>query len=438
MRRWIRCALTALLCLGLLAGCERAAPPAETPDPVTIRLLSFPDQPKVHMLEAFDRAELPFSLDILEVPQNQYENKARMLLFSGEPTDLVLVDAPNVASYAESGKLAPLDAYWDPSDFADVVDSCRASLQWNDSVWAAPLNEATCVLFYNRDIFAKEGIAPATSLDDAWSLETLLAVAKQLTKRDKNDNILQYGLLPSMFTPDNKNEGMAYTQMLFTWWFGADILSPDGSTASGYFDAPESVAAVRYYASLFGKYGVAPVEELQNGFPDGRIAMWINGPWMLGAWKEAAPGFYEDGWGAMPLPHGKSYASPSGSWNIAMTRNCPHKPEAWQTITALTGKEGMRLWCDSTGNIPARKSILESDIKYKSQSPYNIISEQLLHTGRARPVLARYPDISNALVDCFNSAAFGETPEAAVAAAVRQMNSALAAELPDESGVARP
>jgi fructooligosaccharide transport system substrate-binding protein len=415
--------------LGVPAGCgsDAGLAPADEPPAETVRLMSFPDHPRKAFLDVFSEAGLPFELDIIEVPQNQYEEKVRMLLFTGEAPELILVDTPNVASYAEIGTLEPLNEYWDAGDFDDITDSCRTSLQWNGRIWAAPLNEADCVLFYNKAVFRSEGIRPAETLGDAWTLERLLEVSRQLTQADAaTGEVTRYGILPSMFTPDNKNEGMAYTQMLFVWWFGGEILSPDGTTASGYFDSPQSVEAVRFYADLFGRHKVAPREEIQNGFRLGKIAMCINGPWLLGAWKDSDPEFYESGWGAMPLPRGIAAASASGSWNIAITKACGKKAEAWQAIAALTGQEGMRSWCRSTGNIPARKSILESDPMYKTEAPYNIISEQLMHTGRPRPVLSKYPEISNALVDCFNSAAFGEDPETAARRATARMNEALA------------
>ncbi len=421
-KRWL-CVWCA--CLFLLPKCALASEA-----PLTIQLLSFPDHPKQAILAAYAQSGLPYDLQIIEVPQNQYEQKVRMKLFSGEAPDLVLIDTPNVASYATTGTLEPLDAYWDKADFADLVDSSQEAMIYNGKIWAAPMNQADCVLYYNKTLFEREGITPPRELADAWSLEQLLQAAQRLTKRDANGRITQYGIQPSMFAPSNKNEGMAFTQMLFTWWFGGRVLSDDCRTASGAFDAPASIAAVQFYADLFGRYQVAPRQEIPNGFVDGKVAMWINGPWMLSVWKESAPAFYENGWGAMPLPRGVEAASTSGSWNVAMTRDCKNKQAAWQVIQALTGEKGMRSWCDNTQNIPARKSALGSDEKYKSQSPYDIISEQLLHTSRARPLSPYYPEISAALVDCFNSAAYGEEPAKAVAEAVARMNAALTMHAP--------
>ncbi len=429
MKRTVAMGLLLLLCGGLLGCAPRGAlqggPPAEEPDKPAITLLSFPDQDKAYLEAAILRAGLGFEVEIVEVPQNQYESKAQMMLMGQQATDLILVDAPNLAGYASSGTLEPLDPYWDPADFADLTPSMRQSMQWQGKTWAAPLNDSTCLLFYNKALFREAGIEPPAP-GDSWDMETLMANAIRLTRRDVYGNVLQYGLQPVMFTPDNKNEGMAYTQMLYLWWFGAEVVDP--ATGEAGLGSPQALEALEYYYDLYVTHKVAPLYEIANGFTDGKIAMWINGPWVLGVWKDNFPEFYENGWGVMPLPHGVRRASPCGSWNIAMTRQSKHKDQAWQVIQALTGREGMKLWCEGTGNIPARTSVMQN-IHYGSmQAAYALAIAQLSGTSRARPSAPSYPAISEALVNCFNSIAYGSRPRDILAETERKINQALQAD----------
>jgi fructooligosaccharide transport system substrate-binding protein len=430
MVRTLKTILLLTLVISLLTGCsadigQTSAKSAKKPRE-TVTMLSFPDQSKEYFEAAVANANIDFDLKIYEVPQNQYEDKVHMMLMAQESTDLILMDAPNIASYAVLGVLEPLEKYWDKNDFDDLIDTAKASVIWNGHIWAAPLNESSCLIFYNKRLFEEAGIIAPEKLEDAWDMEQLLDAAKKLTKRDKEGNIVQYGIQPSMFAINNKNEGMAYTQMLFVWWFGGDILSPDRKTATGYFDSPQSIDAIRYYGELYYKHKGAPDFEIVNGFENGKIAMWINGPWLLGIWKNNFPEFYNGGWGAMPLPGGSASASPTGSWNIAITSQSKNKDKAWQIVSAITGKEGMKIWCEGTGNIPARKSVLSQDKKYEIHPVYRLISEQLKSNSRSRPVTPAYPEISEAIVDCFNSVAHGEDVEAAVKLATQKINDALA------------
>lgn len=425
----LRKVATMILVVLLLTSCSgKSAPDLPQREPTlkeSVSMLSFPEQNRAWLEECIDQAGLDFNVEILEVPQNQYENKVHMMLMGNEATDLILMDTPNIASYAVTGLLEPLDSHWNYADFADLSPAIQNAVQWEEHVWAAPLNDASCILFYNKKLLAEAGVAPAAGIEDAWDIHQFLDAAQKLTKRDHRGNIIQYGIQPSMFAPNNKNEGMTFTQMLFIWWFGGDVLSPDGTTASGWMDSEQSIAALKFYGDLYTAYQVAPMEEMAGGFETGKIAMWISGPWMLGIWKDSYPDFYKDGWGAMPLPRGERQASPTGSWNIAITRQSKDKEKAWQVVQALTGKEGMRLWCVRTGNIPARKSVWEEIELFQKEPIYRLVSQQLEHTAIHRPVTPAYPEISDAISTCFNSVAYGQDARLAAQHAVVQMNQAL-------------
>lgn len=421
--------LVFLLCL--LVGCngsiETSPPsqPSQLEQNQDLTLLSFPDQPKNYLEKCLQEAQLDFHVDIIEVPQNQYENKVRMMLSANEAPDLILIDTPNIANYASTGRIVPLDDYWPEESFSDLVASAQAAVTWNGKKWAAPLNEATCVLFYNRELLRKANIIPPDCLEDAWTMDEFLQAAIDLTIRDENGNVIQYGLQPTMFSPNDKVEGMAYTQMLYTWWFGADILSPDGTTATGYFDSEENLEALQFFSDLYNKYQVAPLEEIPDGFVSGKIAMHISGPWLIGTWRDNYPEFYRGSWGVMPLPKGIASACPTGSWNVTMTTQCANKENAWKAIDALTGETGMRIWCNGTGNIAARQSVIEAESLRNQKIPYNIIYDQLAYSSRIRPVTPAYPHISEAIIDCYNSVAFGNSPEDAVRDATNKINQAL-------------
>jgi fructooligosaccharide transport system substrate-binding protein len=410
--RLISLALAGLLCL----------PGAFAQDKIIIE--TFSDLWPQHMMTALKKAGLDDKVEVRTVPQNQYENKLKLSIAGGTVGDIVCMDAPNIAYYADQGALEPLNAYWDPKDYADLVGSAQQSTTWNGKIWAAPLNESNCVLYYNKEMFKAAGLKAPTKLADAWTLDQLLDAAKKLTKKDANGNVKVYGIMPQMFSVDNRNEGMTYTQVLWTWWFGADVLSKDGKTSKGVFDSPESIKALHFYQDMFVRLKVAPVGPVSGGFETEKIGMWINGPWMVGVWKANFPDFYKSGkWGAMPLPRGAAAASNSGSWNLGISASSKNKKLAWEVVHAITGEQGSKIYCDATGNLPARKSVI--NVTDMTQVPYNIIKEQLPATARARPVTPNYPTVSEAVMDAYNSVAFGENVENAAATAVSKMERVL-------------
>ena len=409
--------LTSLMLAVLMMVTVMLAVPALAEEKLTITLASFPDQPKAALQAAIDAANLDFNVEIVEYPQNEYENKIKMAYGAGKATDLVLMDGPNIASYAVTGVLEPLDAYWDKADYDDLVDSAKSTVSWNGQVWAAPLNESNTVLFYNKKIFDELGIVPPTEVEEAWTFEELLEVCEKVTIPGQ-----RYAIQPQMFSLANKNEGQTFTEMLWLWMGGGEVIAPDGSTATGYFDSAESKAGIQFYADLFAK-GYATTEDIINAFETDRVAMWINGPWCIGNWERDFP---EVQWGVTPMPRGARSAPGSGSWNIGMSASSEHKEEAWKVIEAITGKQGQAIWCNMTKNIPARASVMDADPTY-AEYPFNIIRAQMLSNSMARPSTPAYPQISEALMDCFAEVAFGEDVNASVEKAAQKMNEALSA-----------
>ena len=167
MKKLIALALSVFMVVPLAAGCgssntagtqstaaqtaaqtsQAAASGGSAGASAKVTLASFPDQPKDALLAAVASAKLDTQLEIIEYPQNEYENKIKMAFGSGTSTDLILLDGPNIASYAASDVLEPLDGYWDKQDFDDLVDASKAAMTWNGKIWAAPLNESNTVLF---------------------------------------------------------------------------------------------------------------------------------------------------------------------------------------------------------------------------------------------------------------------------------------------------
>ncbi|MCT4543400.1 MAG: ABC transporter substrate-binding protein [Vallitalea sp.] len=384
----------------------------------------FPDLWPDKMMKSLEAAGLADMVEFRETPQNQYESKIRMMIAGGEIGDLICIDAPNIAYYANMGSLEALDDYWDQSDFDDLVPSAQTAMQYNGSKWAAPLNESSVVLYYNKEMFEEAGITPAKTLEESWTFDQVLDAAKKLTKKDDSGNIIRYGILPTMFTPNNRNEGMTYTQMMWSWWAGADIISPDGTTVEGYFNSEANKEALQFFYDLHNTYKVAPTEDMQSAFAGEKVAMWINGPWMTNVWEENFPDFV-DKWGAMPLPHNKAKVTNSGSWNIAITKQCKNKELAYKVLEALTNEEGAKIYCKESRNIPARKSILESEPMFSEGHLWEILNAQIVNWSKARPVTPVYPQISEALMDCYNALAFGQDVDSAMKEASAKMEKAL-------------
>ena len=360
------------------------------------------------------------AIEMNYLPNTQYENKLTVAMSSGDLPDIIGVDSPNVAAYADNGAIIPLDGFWDAADREDLLDAVKDGWTYKGKIWGAQHEETNCVLYYNKDMLSKADIKPAEGLEEAWTWEQLEEAAKKLTQRDSAGKVLVYGLLPLMAGPNISHEGQAYVSNLWTWQAGADIISPDGTTVDGYFNSAENLKALRFFYNLFAVDKVCPLFEIPNGFQNGKIAMWINGPWMISTFK-TIEGL---NWGAMPLPRGEKQVSNEGGWGYSITAKCKNQKEAFEVIMAKTGKEGQLIGITEGGTLPNRKSLFDK-APYLKEAPYPMMLKQLETTAKVRPKTPAYPAISTEIQNCFNDVAYGKDPELAMKEYSAKMNHAL-------------
>lgn len=358
-------------------------------------------------------------LEVVTIPNQQYEQKLRIATSSGAAPDVFMVDGVYVPNYAYNGMLMELDDYVDPEVFDDYVDSSKQKCMYNDKIYALSQQESSCLLFYNKDHFAEAGITDIpTSFEDAWTYDELIDAAIKLTKRDEAGNIIQYGLQPTMGTPDSINEGMTFTLLNWLWNHGFEYVDPDYTTASGYLDSPESIEALQSYADLFTKYQVSPLQAIEQGFQTGKVSMWIHNCSQIGGFEKNFPDL---NFGAMPLPKGINHYGTSGGWCYGISSQCKDPESAYKVLNALAGTEGHKIHCEWNKAMPSMKSLIDT-LPYITEDPMMVIAGEAIKEARPRKLPAGYAEISPILNEVCNAIAYGEDVEEQVKAAVPKIN----------------
>lgn len=356
----------------------------------------------------------------VNVPYGEYETKLRLALSSGTGADVIWIDTPNLASYAANGAIIPLDEYWDRSDFEDLLDSSQQAMQYNGKIYAAPLNEANLCLFYNKDLTDKAGINPPKTVADAWTWEQFYEAAKKLTEKDANGKVKVYGAAPTMGAVTEVNEGCTYGLISWIWQGGGNVISEDGTKATGIFDSEQNIDTLKFFQKFYTE-GIAPKQAITNGFETGKIAMTFIGPWEFGILEDKYPNFNV---GTSPLPKNVNAASPTGSWDIGITSQCKNPQAAWEFVKQVTGKEDSKIRINARGDLPARKSLVNESTLLNTDL-YTPIKDQLMNGAAARPVTPVYPKISEALNKAFNDVAFGQDPAETAKKYAQDMQKAL-------------
>lgn len=338
------------------------ATPAQ--EKVTLRLADWASLEEIRVdeqtLAAF-REKYPH-IDVVYEPSpgTQYEQKILTALATDEPPDVFLLDSKLIPTFTNKKILLDL------SPFVALLDV--DTTQWytnalniarrGSALYAFPKGFTPLMMYYNRRLFDQAMLAYPKS---DWSWDDFLRSAKALTKdRDVDGTIDQYG---TTFT------NYYYYWITFVWSHGGDVVSPDGSRASGYLNAPRVESALQSLIDLRLKHRIAPdigswVQTQKTGagtalFANGTLAMMIDGHWrmptMLKLMKEQS---LDVGVAPLPLCHGKKvnvlYES---GWCVPV--NAKHPKEAVLLAAFMAGEEACRIRSLGRLEIPSVKKVAE-------------------------------------------------------------------------------
>jgi multiple sugar transport system substrate-binding protein len=188
--------------------------------------------------------------------------------------------------------------------------------------------------------------------EEGWTYDDLIDIGQQLTL-DANgnnaaspdfdpENIVQYGIWWRNNWP-RAWEDMAYS-------FGAELLSPDGTVASGYLNSPEVLAAMEYWQAMVHTYYFSVPTNTVSAQPGvdfmstGQAAIHgPRGPWHLTTYSENPNLNYT----TVPLPTG-----PAGHYGVicwsgfGINRATEHPDESWAFLKFLGTEPGQRIYAE--------------------------------------------------------------------------------------------
>ena len=270
---------------------------------------------------------------------------------------------------------------------------------------------------YNKTLFDEAGLEYPNA---DWTWDDFRAAAKALTDPSKKQFGFSY--------PMDASEDSVWHYDPLLWQNGGSILTEDNTQAA--FNSPEGVEALQVLT------GMAVEDEsvfldLQNSpytglFNSGKIGMLVTGPWDLGSFPdvdygvEILPGFDGD--------H-QTIAGPD-MWTVF--DNGGGRAQAAEAFIAwLTAPEQMKADALAAGHLPFRLSVIEDtafiDEFGKTIPGVDVFAQNLANVEQARPVLAAYPQVSEAMGLAIVSAMLGEKdPQTALDDAAAQSNDALA------------
>jgi multiple sugar transport system substrate-binding protein len=293
------------------------------------------------------------------IPEQQQRQKAVIELASGSPSFDVIHVSYHVQKrqFEKAGWLADVSGFMkDPNLTApDLTESdfSAAGLQFakpdNGPMHSLPWSVDYFILYYNKEIFAKKGVAVPKTFDE------MVTAAEALT--DPKEGV--YGFV---------GRGLRNANMtLWTNFFlnyGGEFLDAKGNLLT---DGSEAIEATKLYQRLLTKVappGVAGFNWMESmaAFTQGRAAMWIDGVGWAPPLEDpnASRIVGKVGYTLVPAGPKGQYSATYGD-GIGITQASKNKEAAWLYCQwAVSKLMGARL-LQSGGGVPFRNSVLNDD-----------------------------------------------------------------------------
>jgi len=295
------------------------------------------------MAEAFESEHPNIHINYTYYPSENYNVKVNTAIAAGEAPDLILAFDLNLLI---EGQLLPLDDVVaekgiDLSTYNQgiIEGPGEFSCSWEGNLYCLASNQDGWAVFYNKDLFDAAGV-PHPAAWPPMTVDEFADIACRLTDEDAG----VWGAGVPMFLPYEV------------------YVSPDGRTAEGYLNGPETVHEFDVLSGIV-RDGCSPTanvidpwDESVDFFTTGALAMAV-------ADVGSSPKQFENagidyGVTAPPTPPGVEPFFDVYGDNTGVLKTSDHPEEAMEFVAWLA-TEGQRIAFETEGSIPIDNVVAE-------------------------------------------------------------------------------
>ncbi len=377
--------------------------------PVTITYFTFsaaPDHLKDldAMIKAFNAVYPNITVKVETAPYDTYFTKLQTLVASNTAPDVYELNYENFVSYASKGvlqDLTPLAAADKTFEASAFYPRAYKAFAQNGKQYGLPESFSDVVLYYNKDLFDKAGVAYPT---DSWTWKDEVAAAQKLT---------------------DAKAGVWGTYQPVQFFEFYKMIAQNGGAmfdASGKptVNSAQNVEALKFMLDKFNTYKVSPGEaDLSSQpdsdtalFKDGKLAMWRSGIWNFGAIKDAT-----FKWDIALEPGNTTKAHQFFANGIVVSSKTAQSDAAWKWTRFFTSSnDAAKIRVAASWELPAlsNQSLFDDYLK-QTPPPSRSIVFKALETAVTPPVIERESELQDATTKELAKAKLGqETPQQAL------------------------
>lgn len=259
-----------------------AVPPSSAAAPSATKLkvwVEMSDNPKLFQ-DAFAKYAQANNVQVEVVCPAPMDKILAALSGSDAPDIIAMSTATLAQSLAYQGLTLDLKTLGTQGgiDFNDIYPSSLVVCQQGNKLACLPWGTDTVALFWNKDMFEAAGL---DSSKPPKTLDELVTYADKLNKKDAKGNFTQMGFIPDY---PYSNQG------LISVLFGGSNYADGGRKLT--VNSQANVDAYKWAQQFYTKYGAQKVIDFKSGFGDyassengffaNKVAMIIDGEWVVG------------------------------------------------------------------------------------------------------------------------------------------------------------
>jgi len=336
-----------------------------------------------------------------------HKAKLQLAAQAGRLPDVASIDSFWMPLFLAGGYLQPLNDDWPEEDRRDFLPFTISTLSDASGRVFGLWHETDCrVLFYRRDLVP----TPPRTWDE------LIDVASRVARERHIAGYLYNA---------GRWEATVFDHLAMFWGQGGELVDGEGRPIFG--EPPHRERMLRLFEFLREtvRSGASPTsvlasndyQQLTAAATAGDVAMFLGGNWQLNDLRAGLRAEDFANWEIAPIPqaNGATLSTGTGGWVwVVFTRDRERRRAAVEFIRDVERRDHAARISMATGHLPARRSVYR-DYPFFSRDRWYQRFGEMLRYGRARPLVAVYPAISQALQIAIGDVISGaQAPDAAV------------------------
>jgi multiple sugar transport system substrate-binding protein len=331
-------------------------------------------------IAAFNNAQQKYDVIYEAFPQASYNDSVAAAASAKSLPCILDLDQPTVSNFAWSNYISPLPV---TKDMLASLNSAAVGT-YKDQVYSLGQFDVALLIYARKSVLEQNNVRIPT-LDKPWTLDEFNKILDTLKASGKFENVIDVGSAGT-------GEWWPYAYSPLLQSFGGDLIARTTMlTAEKALNGPEAVSWGQWFQNLFKKGYANPKPADDQGFYQGRVALWYTGSW---AADDVTKKIGAD---ALFLPtvdfgHGPKIGGASWQWGIS--QSCSEKDGAWDFVKSLMQPENIAAISKATGLIPTSTDAAKLTDKYAVGGPYRIFFDMAKQYAVLRPATPGYPVIS--------------------------------------------